>query len=557
MKIDIFLQMKINLIVNQEDFNSNLDANILNFLFKKIKDKTEINLVDIKNYKCGNASLNIFLGCINLTLTKHAKMNIIIPNNSTFRQQNINLLENFDYILCKTKYIKTLLEPFISNDKLKYIGWRSTDLNNNYEKDWDNFMLYCFDKNFTQYNTILENWKEDYPLLNVVNYQPIIKKDNIIYHENIENVEFENLFNKCGFHLCLQEYDTFPHNINQCCLSKSIPVLINGSPMNQTVNKDNVFMISGKKKKNKNFIGSKTTLNIDNLHKEITKIQNLNDDSFESMGINNKMQALKNHSENDTLFKEVMKHIFREIRSKSKTKEKEEMLEEYPTVSIVTLPHNRKNFFDLSIYNYNTINYTKSKLQWIIYDTSIEEEKVEDLLPSKEEREKDNILYVHDTNTYSVGEKRNKAIELATNEIIIFMDDDDYYYANSLKKRVEQLVLNKKKIVGCTILGCFNINKGISFIESGSFSDNYENRVSIASLGFYKEVWEETKFDDSSIHEANTLITNNLKDFKEISWEEIIVSMVHRYNLTNRTTPNIKPNGNHYNFSNGMYNYLI
>ena len=32
MKIDIFLQMKINLIVNQEDFNSNLDANILNFL---------------------------------------------------------------------------------------------------------------------------------------------------------------------------------------------------------------------------------------------------------------------------------------------------------------------------------------------------------------------------------------------------------------------------------------------------------------------------------------------------------------------------------------------
>ena len=72
------------------------------------------------------------------------------------------------------------------------------------------------------------------------------------------------------------------------------------------------------------------------------------------------------------------------------------MLEEYPTVSIVTLPHNRKNFFDLSIYNYNTINYTKSKLQWIIYDTSIEEEKVEDLLPSKEEREKvgvtDNLI---------------------------------------------------------------------------------------------------------------------------------------------------------------------
>ena len=43
--------MKINFIVNQEDQNSELDANILSFLFKKIKYTTDIKLVNVNNFK--------------------------------------------------------------------------------------------------------------------------------------------------------------------------------------------------------------------------------------------------------------------------------------------------------------------------------------------------------------------------------------------------------------------------------------------------------------------------------------------------------------------------
>lgn len=548
--------MKINFIVNKEDYNSTLDTSVLGFLFKKIKDKTNIKVVDVNNFKCDNASINFFLGTINNLLLKHAKFNILVLNNQTFKRSNTAFLNNFDYIFCKSKVVSILLEQYVDNSKIKYISWRSTDLTlSNSEKDFNSVLLYCYDRNYTQYNTIINNWKESYPTLQVVNYEPIRTSPNIVYNRNIDQIKYEKLFNTCGFHLCLQECDCFAHNINQCCLVKSVPIFINSAPMNEITNKDNVFSFSGKKKKLTTYIGNKSSLIVDNLHDVMEKIKNLNEETFENMGERCRNDAIRNHSLNDSLFKTNMKSIIQEVRTTKIAKEFE--LKEYPNVSIVTLTHNRLDFFDLSVFNFNNTNYPKDKIEWIIYDTSIEDEKVDKKLPPLEERNKQNIKYYHDTNKLSVGEKRNRAVSKCNNDIILFMDDDDYYYDISVKQRVTELMNSGKGIVGCTILGCFNINKGISFIESSNMNEVFQNRVSVATLCFYKSIWEKHNFEDESINEAHNLVKNNLQDFHEISWENIIVSLVHKYNLTNRVTPNIKPNGNYYGFSKGLFNYLI
>ena len=274
---------------------------------------------------------------------------------------------------------------------------------------------------------------------------------------------------------------------------------------------------------------------------------------FEDMGIRCRSDALKNHSINDSLFKETIKEIFDNVRKTPKAKT--EKIKEYPNVSLVTLVHNRKEFFNLSVFNYNTCTYPKDKLEWIVYDTSKEDQKVEKL-PPLEEREKDNIKYIHNEKVMSIGETRNSAVMECSNEIVIFNDDDDFYYPKNVTKRVEELLASGKKIVGCTTIGCFNINKCISFIESNPLSNNIQSRISVATLGFYKSVWENNRFLDESIGEAHDFILNNLSDFHEVSWEDIIVSLVHRYNITNRTTPNTQPNGNHYGFSKGLFKYL-
>ena len=75
--------MKINLIYH--DFSSNvvLDAEVFNFIFKKFREKPKIVSVNVNNYKCDEADINIFLEKINYSFS--IMLNIIF----LFRINNI------------------------------------------------------------------------------------------------------------------------------------------------------------------------------------------------------------------------------------------------------------------------------------------------------------------------------------------------------------------------------------------------------------------------------------------------------------------------------------
>ena len=70
---------------------------------------------------------------------------------------------------------------------------------------------------------------------------------------------------------------------------------------------------------------------------------------------------------------------------------------------------------------YSTIIHAliQDKLEWIVYDTSEEDQKVEKLLSPLEEREKDNIKYIHNEKLMSIGETRNSAVIECSNEIVL------------------------------------------------------------------------------------------------------------------------------------------
>ena len=274
------------------------------------------------------------------------------------------------------------------------------------------------------------------------------------------------------------------------------------------------------------------------------------------MSKNARDNALKYHALNDKLFKETFTEILKKVRSSPIIKFKKISDEDLPKISVVTLTHNRPDFFKLAIYNFNTINYPSDKLEWIIYDTSNDEMVVENQLPSLSDREKLNIKYIKNNSIISIGKSRNLACKQASNDIIVFMDDDDYYPPNSVTNRVKALLNSNKNIVGCCILGSFDINKFISFIESKSFDKKLGLKISPATLCFKKEILDNNLFDDENIDEAFTLINNNYNNFKEISWEDIIVSLIHKNNTTYRNVPQIKANGCHYKWSEKLFRFL-
>ena len=601
--------MKINFIINDNDTDSLTDANILDFLFKKIKGKVEIKKVNVNNYKCENASINVFFGIINNLLLDYAKYNILIPNQHKFKKEWLKMLDNFDMILAKTKYIESLFKSFVDKDKIKFVGWRSTDLYNNIDKDYDEILLYCYDNN--NYNEIIKQWEKDLPTLNVVNGQQYnlhkIKEqqDNIVFH-SIKQNEFDNLFNRCGVHLCLNEIESYSHTINQCCLVKSIPVVINNIPMKENLTSDIAFLVNGVKKPLKSFMGSRYILDTDDLKDKIRQMQKTSITTLEIMGENARINAIKYHGLNDLHFKNLFPEIMLTVRQMSASKNKiykkldsstEQNIKpptnksnksknyknsqiakksneskikweidllpdnELPKISIVTLTHNREFMFKLAIYNYNTINYPRDKIEWVIYDTSNDDNKIEKLIPTELERDKLGIKYIYNNSIISIGESRNNAISECSNDIVLFMDDDDYYPPDSIKTRVSILINSGKRIIGCTTIGSFDINKFISFIDVPPILNTYSNRISPATLCFYKKlITEKCRFSHENIFECENIFKNmgsmGYMDFKEINWENIIVSLCHNFNTTSRNVPDSKPNGCHYGWNERLFRFI-
>ena len=151
--------MKINFIINESDNDSRTDANILSFMFKKIKDKVDIKLININNFKCEKASINIFFGCINNVLLDFAKSNILIPNQCTFMKEWTQYLDNFDLILIKTNYMEEIFKTYVDSSKLKYIGWRSTDLYTSVDKEYDEYFLINPERAYEEYSQMMEDYE--------------------------------------------------------------------------------------------------------------------------------------------------------------------------------------------------------------------------------------------------------------------------------------------------------------------------------------------------------------------------------------------------------------
>ena len=80
-------------------------------------------------------------------------------------------------------------------------------------------------------------------------------------------------------------------------------------------------------------------------------------------------------------------------------------------------------------------------------------------------------------------------------------------------------------------------------------------RVSEATLCFTKKFWEERKFDsNTNVGEGEAFIHGREHMCREISPQEVIVSLVHSKNTSSRKLPNIpESNGCHYGFNEKLF----
>lgn len=208
-----------------------------------------------------------------------------------------------------------------------------------------------------------------------------------------------------------------------------------------------------------------------------------------------------------------------------------------PSVSICILTYNRPFFIKLLKYHIENINYPINKFEIIIIDDG--DNNIQHLLPKF-----NNIKYFKYHKKHTISWKRNQAVKMSSYDIIAFMDDDDLYPSDSLLYRISHLIHSNKSCIFCSTIGCYDIFNNTSIIHSTSIFESLENKVSEATLTFYKTFWIEKNFNNNDIfNEGKYFIQNRTHLCKDVSFSNIIIQLIHKTNTITKNIKNYNQNG--------------
>jgi len=552
--------MRVNLIGNFDSKGLMQDAMILRGLLANVHGEVQIHRVHHAMPQCAEAEINIFIEVINPSLFSYAAKNIWIPNIEWTHKAHIPYLKMVDEVWVKTREARDIFSELTSNTR--YIGWTSIDKVFHEKKNYHKGIvlvgknIYRNPKPVIQaYLKIKESNANLYSLLPdlVIPYNPecvefffpseLQNKITLISRVLTES-EYDDLLKECGLAICTSATEGFGHAVNEAMSSGCNLIVSNIQPFLELTDNRGLFIATKEKVEHPTCMGNLVDVSVLDL---MVKLQGY---------VNTPFKAKEVVSERNREMYEVRHAKFIEGMQKllGGLKPEEYVLantfppeSELPDVSIVTLTYNRRIFMPLAQYSYMIQSYPEQKLEWIIVDDG--EDSIEDMLFGIP-----NVKYVRlDTKT-SIGEKRNIGVKSAMYDMIVMMDDDDVYPNNSVLHRIAMMGKEpKKQCVFSTTIPCYDIQKHISFMNVPPYSLPMAQRVSEASLAFTRQFWEDRKFTDIQIAEGNAFIHGREEMCREVSPQEVIVSLVHGKNTSSRKVPEGEPNGCHYGFNEQLF----
>jgi glycosyltransferase involved in cell wall biosynthesis len=212
----------------------------------------------------------------------------------------------------------------------------------------------------------------------------------------------------------------------------------------------------------------------------------------------------------------------------------QELKDMLPKVSVVTITKNRGMFAGIMLHNWVNITYPRDKLEWVVVDDSDDtsEYDLADYIPQDDPY----IKYVKLDRHYPVAEKRNKAVELASNEIIVHMDDDDYYFPDSVLAKVRVMLHYKCQGVHSMPIGVYDMMEKSSYIFDSGRKTNYSiNDCAEATLAYRKDYWENNKFYSlrpNGTGEGRSIINKRFEKWVKIHFMFNMISVTHSKNIT-------------------------
>ena len=179
---------------------------------------------------------------------------------------------------------------------------------------------------------------------------------------------------------------------------------------------------------------------------------------------------------------------------------------EKPNISIVTILHDNTDFYPLLQHHWDTLDYPKENLEWIIIDDSKEDHNNqipihENILylrvdPSEylekiefqKDDEKITWNYFNKMGILTNGFKRDYAVGITSHDYIFHLDVDTIYQPKAIERKLRFLKDNRLECVYCKSMLCYDIY-GKQLYKTENKIAGYES-----TLFHTKEFWKKSGF---------------------------------------------------------------
>lgn len=489
-----------------------------------------------------------------------SRVNILVVNPEWFEDAYVPYLKHFDSVVFKNESARSRFLGYFQNElaaeKTKTIswafpGWQVDSLNVPTQDETGMGFAWFLggSKNRIEMaREVIPLWRETYPQLNVFSVAPIDVSggSNVKFHvkDMNENARYK-LANFFPGHLCLSKSEGFGYTAAEAESVGAYTLMNTIEAFQQDYRGEGIgwlHCIQERSKSHPYALEAKVDKQVfqENLDEQIGIFMSAEIPKLR------KIRKEKSQERYETFHRAFLDYmnsfepLFKERRKESRPPIL--LPENCPPISVVTLLYNRKRFLDLACHNIMLSDYPKNKIEWILVDdTDKPEEFVGDRIEELKKKSAPlTIKYYQLDHHVSVGEKRNLGVQHATNDIVLMMDDDDHYPETSFRRRVAWLTLHpmKPKMACCTTIACYDLNKAISAVNSPPLNIPLSERISEATLTFYKSWWEKQRFpSDVQVGEGESFVRGREDQVLELPPQQIIVAFSHGNNTSSRRIP--------------------
>lgn len=199
----------------------------------------------------------------------------------------------------------------------------------------------------------------------------------------------------------------------------------------------------------------------------------------------------------------------------------------FPLVSVCTPTFNRRPFIPYLIKCFESQDYPKDKIEWIIVDDGTD--KIEDLV-----KDIPQVKYFALNEKISLGKKRNLMHEKCNGEYIVYMDDDDFYPPQRVSHAVNMLETHPSALCA----GSSEIYIYFKHIEKMyQFGPYGERHATAGTFAFKKKLLNNTRYnDDAALAEEKAFLNNYTIPFVQLDPLKVILVFSHEHNTFDKKT---------------------